>query len=81
MTGQPLPPLSQEFSEGIPTIPIYTQAPPSGTTDPFYPLEFFPSYNHPTVASISTVRPPVAPPRNTPLVVPATSVYTILHLL
>ncbi|XP_059311487.1 uncharacterized protein LOC132063073 [Lycium ferocissimum] len=77
MTGQPPPPLPQGFSEGIPTIPVSTQAPPVETSDPLCPPGFFPAYNLPNIAGTSTVRPPAGPPRNTPLVVPAATVYTI----
>ncbi|MCE5166945.1 hypothetical protein HAX54_030865, partial [Datura stramonium] len=64
---------------GILTIPIFTQPLLSGATDPLYPPKFCLAYNLPTVVGSSTVRPPVAPSRNTPLVVPATSIYTILQ--
>ncbi|MCD9560204.1 hypothetical protein HAX54_018702, partial [Datura stramonium] len=68
MTGQPPPPLPQDLSEGIFTIPISTQPPPPGTTDPLYSLGFCSAYNLPTMAGTSTIQSPIAPPRNTPLV-------------
>ncbi|MCE0482118.1 hypothetical protein HAX54_040520, partial [Datura stramonium] len=54
MTSQPPPLLPQDFSKGITTIPISTQAPLFGTPNPLYPPGFYPTYNLPIILGTST---------------------------
>ncbi|XP_019241787.1 PREDICTED: uncharacterized protein LOC109221800 [Nicotiana attenuata] len=74
VSGRPPP---QGPSEGTSTIPQATQTPLHATSDPILPPGYVPNYSLHTAPGTSNMRPPVAPVRNTPLVVSGAPAYTI----
>ncbi|XP_070050406.1 uncharacterized protein [Nicotiana tomentosiformis] len=64
-------------SEGTSTVPLAIQPPLHATSDHILPPGYLPKYSLHAAPSTSNVRPPVAPVRNTPLVVSGAPVYTI----
>ncbi|XP_019261647.1 PREDICTED: pollen-specific leucine-rich repeat extensin-like protein 4 [Nicotiana attenuata] len=74
VSGRPPP---QGPSEGTSTIPQATQTPLHATSDHILPPGYVPNYNLHAAPGTSNMRPPIAPVRNTLLVVSGTPVYTI----
>nr|XP_009796183.1 PREDICTED: uncharacterized protein LOC104242801 [Nicotiana sylvestris] len=74
VSGRPLP---QGPSEGTSTIPQATQTPLHATSNHILPPGYVPNYSLHAATGTSNIRPPVAPVRNTPLIVSGAPVYTI----
>ncbi|XP_070019428.1 uncharacterized protein [Nicotiana sylvestris] len=72
--GRPPP---QGPSEGTSTIPQATQTPLHATSDPILAPGYVPNYSLHAAPGTFNMRPPVAPFRNTTLVVSGAPVYTI----
>nr|XP_016443898.1 PREDICTED: pollen-specific leucine-rich repeat extensin-like protein 4 [Nicotiana tabacum] len=64
-------------SKGTSTVPRFTQPPLHAVSDHILPPGYVPNYNIHAAPGTSNERPPVAPVRNTHLVVSGTPVYTI----
>nr|XP_016455625.1 PREDICTED: extensin-like [Nicotiana tabacum] len=74
VSGRPPP---QGPSEGTSTIPQATQTPLHATSDLILPPGYVPNYSLHAAPGTFNMQPPVAPFRNTPLVVSSAPVYTI----
>ncbi|XP_070025316.1 uncharacterized protein [Nicotiana sylvestris] len=74
VSGRPPP---QGPLEGTSTIPQATQTPLHAMSDPILPPGYVPNYSLHAAPGTFNMRPPVAPFRNTPLVVSSAPVYTI----
>ncbi|XP_070048885.1 uncharacterized protein [Nicotiana tomentosiformis] len=75
VSGQPPP---QGPSKGTSTVPRATQLPRHAVSDHIPPQGYVPNYSLHAAPGTSNMRPPVAPVRNTPIVVSDVPVYTIL---
>ncbi|XP_070035046.1 uncharacterized protein [Nicotiana tomentosiformis] len=74
VSGQPPP---RGPSEETSTVLLTTQPPLQAMSDHILPPGYVPNYNLHAAPGTSNMRPPVAPVRNTPLVVSGAPVYTI----
>ncbi|XP_070049327.1 uncharacterized protein [Nicotiana tomentosiformis] len=74
VSGQPP---SQGPSEGTSTVPRATQPSLHAVSDHILPPGYVPNYSLHASPGTSNMRPPLAPVRNTPLVVSGASVHTI----
>nr|XP_016470370.1 PREDICTED: uncharacterized protein LOC107792650 [Nicotiana tabacum] len=77
VNGQAPPLLPIGPSDNLHNVSVTTQVPISITSNPLYQPGFSPSFNLPTIPSISIPRPLIAPLRNDPPTIPIVHTFTV----